>query len=326
MTLTKKRVALITTVLTVVFFVLLFFLPESVVGSRNDNMLLFAPKLVFLAVTAAILTAFILILIFKRNFLAGQLATFNRFKYLLVQMVKRDFVARYRKSVLGVLWSLLNPLLTMLVMTMVFSYVFRREIEHFPAYLLSGLILYNFFNESTTRAMSSIIENEGIIKKVYVPKYVFPLSRVTSSLVNLLFSFLAFLLVFTVTGVPFKWTMLLLPIPMIYTFIFSLGVAMFMSSLSVFFRDLTYLYGVLLTLWFYLTPIIYPADIIPDWVLPYYGLNPLFHFVTYFRSLALTGVVPDLWSNMVCIGFALASLCIGIYVFMAKQDRYILYL
>ena len=326
MTLTKKRVALITTVLTVVFFVLLFFLPESVVGSRNDNMLLFAPKLVFLAVTAAILTAFILILIFKRNFLAGQLATFNRFKYLLVQMVKRDFVARYRKSVLGVLWSLLNPLLTMLVMTMVFSYVFRREIEHFPAYLLSGLILYNFFNESTTRAMSSIIENEGIIKKVYVPKYVFPLSRVTSSLVNLLFSFLAFLLVFTVTGVPFKWTMLLLPIPMIYTFIFSLGVAMFMSSLSVFFRDLTYLYGVLLTLWFYLTPLIYPIEIIPGWALPFFGLNPLFHFITYFRNLTLAGVVPDLWANMVCVGFALTSLCIGTYVFMARQDRYILYL
>ena len=326
MVLTKKRVALVTVVLTVVFFVMLFFLPEHIVGTRRDNMLLFAPKLLFLAITAAIVAVFFLIFIFKRSFLSGQLSTFNRYKYLLALIVKRNFVARYRKSVLGVLWSLLNPLLTMLVMSMVFSVLFNREIRYFPAYLLSGLILYNFFTDSTTMAMNSIIESEGIIKKIYVPKYVFPLARVISSLVNLLFSFVAFLLVFAVTGVPFKWTMLLLPVPMIYTFVFALGIAMLMSSMAVFFRDLTYLYGVFLTLCFYLTPIIYPVDVVPEWAMPYYGLNPLFHFINYFRNLALDGIVPDLWSNMVCIGFALASLCLGIYVFMTKQDRYILYL
>jgi len=326
MILTKKRVALITTVLTMVYFVLLFFMPESIVGSRHENLLLFIPKIMFLAVTAAIVTAFILILIFKRDFLSGQKSTFSRYKYLLGLMIKRDFIARYRKSVLGVIWSLLNPLLTMLVMTLVFSYVFRFTIEHFPAYLLSGLMIYSFFSESTTLALSSVIESEGIIKKVYVPKYIFPLAKVSSSLVNLLFAFLAFLFVFAVTGVPFKWTMLLLPIPIIYTFVFSLGMAMLVSSMAVFFRDLRYLYGVLLTLWMYLTPIIYPVSIIPEWAMPFYGLNPLFHFVDYFRNLALTGTVPDLWANMVCIGFALASICIGVYVFMTKQDRYILYL
>jgi len=326
MTLTKKRVAVLTIFLTIVFFAILFYLPESIVGTRSENMLLFAPKLMFLAITAAIVMAFILILIFKRDFISWQLFAFNRYKHYLRLLVKRDFVARYRKSVLGVLWSLLNPLLTMLVMAMVFSYFFRFEIENFPVYLLSGLIIYNFFSESTTLAISSVIVNEAVIKKVYVPKYVFPLSKVLSSLVNLLFSLIAFLLVFIITGMPFKWTMLLLPLPIIYVFVFSLGVAMLISSLAVFFRDLTYLYGVLLLLWMYMTPLFYPVTIIPEWLMPFYGLNPLFHFVTYFRYLAIEGIIPDLWSNMVCIGFSLASICVGVYVFMAKQDKYILYM
>jgi len=326
MVLTKKKVATLTTVLTMVYFLLLLLLPESIVGTRQENMLLFAPKLLFLAITAAIVTAFLLILIFKRDFLSGQIHTFNRYKYLLRQMVKRDFVARYRKSVLGILWSLLNPLLTMIVMTIVFSYMFRFQIENFPVYLLGGLMIYNFFNESTSLAMGSVIASEGIIKKIYVPKYIFPLARVISSSVNLLFSFIAFLLVFIVTGVPFKWTMLLLPIPIIYTFFFSMGVAMLLSSLAVFFRDLKHLYRVILLLWMYMTPLFYPVSRIPEWFMPIYGLNPLFHFVDYFRNLALWGTVPDLWSNMVCIGFSLASVSVGVYVFMSKQDRYILYM
>jgi len=209
-------------------------------------------------------------------------------------------------------------------MTIVFSFVFRNQIEYFPVYLFCGLIIFNFFNESTSLAMNSVIASEGIIKKIYVPKYIFPLARVTSSLVNLAFSLIAFIFVFIVVGAPFKWTLLLIPIPFIYTFVFALGVAMFMSCLAVFFRDLTYLYGIFTLMLMYLTPLFYPVDIIPEWFLPYYGLNPLYHFVDYFRSLTLLGIVPNLWSNMVCIGYALASLCCGTYIFMRKQDQFIL--
>ena len=155
MVLTKKRVAIVTVILTVVFFILLFYLPESIAGERRDNILLFAPKIMFLSVTAAIMTAFILILIFKRDFISWQLFSFSRYKHYLRLIVKRDFVARYRKSVLGVLWSLLNPLLTMLVLAFVFTFLFRRfDIEYFHAYILSGLLIYNFFNESTMLAMN----------------------------------------------------------------------------------------------------------------------------------------------------------------------------
>jgi len=328
MTLSKKRLMFITMALTIIYFIPMLFLPESIVGNRADNFLFFAPKILFLAMTGAIATAFVLILIFKRDFMRIQINTFNRFKHLLRLMVKRDFITKYRKSVLGVLWSLLNPLLTMIIMTIVFSYIFKFaiEVEHFPVYLLSGQIIFSFFSESTMSAMGSITGNEGIIKKVYVPKYIFPVSRVISTLVNLGFSFIAFLLVCIFTGVQFRWTMLLLPIPVIYAFVFSLGIAMLMSALSVFFRDLTYLYGVLITLWMYLTPIFYPVEILPDWLIPIMGLNPMYHFIDYFRELSLHGRIPDLWSNLVCIGFALFSLCVGTYVFMKKQDRYILYI
>jgi len=323
MFLTKKRAVLITLTLVVVFFIPLLYMPESIVGHRSDDMLLFLPKLLFLAMTAAIMTMFILIIIFKNDYVMNQLNTFKRYSHYLKLLVKRDFVTKYRKSILGVFWSLLNPLLTMTVISFVFSQIFAR-VGNFPVYLLSGLIIYNFFNESTNLAMRSVIGSEGIIKKIYVPKYIFPLARVISSLVNLLFSLIAFLLVFIVTGAEFQWTMLLLPIPILYTFLFSLGVAMLISSLAVFFRDLTYLYGIVLLMLMYLSAIFFPIDILPDWMVPVIGFNPIYHFITYFRTLALWGEVPDLWSNMVCIGFALAALCVGTFVFMKQQDKFIL--
>lgn len=326
MALTKKMVALLTIALAVVYFVVLFYLPIEGFIERHDNMVLFAPKIMFLAIIAAIATIFVIILIFKRDFISWQLLSFDRYKNYLWLLIRRDFISRYRKSILGVLWSLLNPLLTMIVLTLVFAHLFRFQVEFFAVYILSGQLIFNFFSESTNLAMNSVIGAEGVIKKIYMPKYVFPLSKVISSLINMGFSLIAFLLVFTVMGVPFSWTMLLIPVPMIYVFVFSLGVAMFVSSMAVFFRDLIYLYGVMLTLWMFLTPIIYPVDILPEWLMPYYGLNPLYHFVDYFRSVAMWGMVPDLWSNLVCISFSLASLCFGTYVFMIKQDRYILYM
>lgn len=325
--LTKKKLAFFMLFSAVACFILFFhFLPAEVVESRMEySAWFFVLKIAFLSLSVAIALSLTLVMILKRKFVKSQLATFSRFKHLLKLLIKRDFVSRYRKSVLGVLWSLLNPLLTMLIMTMVFSYLFRFQIANFPIYLLSGQLIFSFFSESTTLAMGSIIDNAGIIKKVYVPKYIFPLSRILSSLVNLGFSFCAFILVFIVTRAPFNWSILLSPIPIIYTFVFSLGVGFLLSSLSVFFRDLTYLYGVSITLLTYLTPIFYPVEILPEWVQKAVGANPLYHFVSYFRSVALYGTIPDLWSNIVCIGFALSALCLGLYVVMVQQDKYILY-
>jgi len=324
---TKKHFAGMAIILSgLLFIVFLLYLPlgaeAAQIGHRGLQILYSA----IMAFTVAVLIVFCLVVVVKRNYILVQWQTLNRFKHLLRLMVKRNFVTRYRRSVLGVLWSLLNPMLTMLVLTLVFSFVFRWEVPFFPVYLLSGQIIFGFFSESSNQAMTSILSNANILKKIYVPKYIFPISCVLSALVNLLFSFIAFLIVFVVTGHPFYWTILLIPIPILYTFIFSLGIGMLLSSMAVFFRDLAYIYGVLITLWMYLTPIFYPVSILPDRVFQLIHLNPMFHYITYFRSLAMDGVIPGLWVNIVCIGFALAALCSGLYVTMKQQDKYILYL
>ena len=325
MALTKKRMVFITIILVIVFFIALFYMPESIIGQRDENLLLFIPKILFLAFTAAIVLVLVLLVTFRNEYFKGQLYTFNRFKYYLRLLIKRDFVAKYRRSILGVLWSLLNPMLTMLVMTMVFSYLFEFAIDNFPVYLLSGLTIWTFFSESTSMAMTSVIAGEGVIKKIYVPKYMFPLSRVISSLVNMAFSFVAVLIVIFFTRAPFFWTMFLIPIPIFYVFVFSLGVAMLVSSLAVFFRDLTYLYGIFTTLLMYLSAIFWPVDILEGGALEnLIGLNPMYQFITYFRHLVYWGTVPDLWTNFVCLGFALAAFCLGTAVFMKQQDNFIL--
>lgn len=324
----KKYYFLLSIILIIVFYFLLAdVLPVEVAGHRPGNALLLMINIIIVATALSLMVTFGLILILKREYVSAQFATFKRFRHLLFMMVKRDFVTRYRRNVLGVLWSVLNPLLTMLVLAMVFSTLFRYGIPYFPLYLLSGQLIYNFFSESTTRAMGSMLGNAAIIKKIYVPKYIFPLSNILSSLINVLFSFIAFLSVMLVTRmVPFNWTLLLVFIPILYTLIFALGVGMFLSSMSVFFRDLNYLYSIAILLLMFLTPIFYPVNILPDRVYHLIHLNPLFHFVAYFRDLALYGTIPGLWANIICFGFAIGAFCAGLYAMISQQDKYILYL
>ena len=325
----KKQFAGIAITLAVVFTALFFFyLPIEVGGQRAGNVPLLLINAGLLAVTASIMVVSVLITLTKREYVKSHIATLVHFRHLMFLMVKRDFVTRYRRSVLGVVWSLLNPILTMLVLTMVFSQIFRFEIPgvSFAVYLLSGQLIFGFFSESTNGAMGSVLAGAGTIKKVYVPKYIFPTTRVFSSMVNLGFSFLAFLVVFIVTGTTFHPTIFLIPIPILYLLVFSVGVGMFLSAVAVFFRDVTYIYGVFLTLLNFLTPIFWPVSILPPRVYHLIHLNPMFHYVEYFRALALYGTIPGLWHNIICIGFALAALFLGLYVKMSQQDKYILHL
>jgi len=324
---TKKHFAGIAAILSAMLFVVfIMYLPIEVAGRRPDM----SPTLIInsglLAITSGVVLVFILVILTRREYMRSQVDTFVHFRHLLFLMIKRDFVTRYRRSVLGVLWSLLNPLLTMMVLTMVFSTLFRFDIEYFPVYLLSGQLIFGFYSESTGAAMGSIIGGGPTIKKIYTPKYIFPLSKIMSSLINVGFSLIAFLFVFIVTQVPFHWTIILIPIPLLYLFVFSLGIGLLLSAMAVFFRDLTYIYGIFITLLTFMTPIFYPVSILPERVFHLIHLNPIFHYVDYFRELALYGRIPGLWANIICIGFAMAALCLGIYVKIAKQDKYILYL
>lgn len=256
-------------------------------------------------------------------------ATFQkiyRYRWLLEQLVNRDLKVKYKRSYLGYLWSLLNPLLMMAVVSLVFSHVFRFNIDNFPLYLLCGQILFNFFSESTSMAMNSIMQSAGLIKKVYMPKYILPLSKVMSCFVNLLWSLLAVLIMFVVYRIPFYRTTLLFVIPLIYVFIIAYGIGLMMAVLATYFRDMVHLYGVFLQVLMYLTPLFYPADMLPETVLKIVKFNPMYHIVTYFRDVALYGNMPSLRDNLVCIAFCVLSLGVGGFIFRKYQRNFLLYI
>ncbi|URN95429.1 MAG: ABC transporter permease [Candidatus Pristimantibacillus lignocellulolyticus] len=251
---------------------------------------------------------------------------FWKYKELLTQFVARDLKLKYRRSVLGYLWSLLNPLLMMMVLTAVFSSFFKFDIPNYPVYLLSGQILFSFFSESTTTAMNSILGSGSLIKKVYIPKYIFPLSRILSSFVTLLFSLVALLIVMLITDIQFSATILLFPLPLFYLLIFSIGIGLIMSVLVVFFRDMLHLYGVLLSAWMYLTPIFYPINIVPDFVKTIIYSNPMYYFVEMFRELILYNQMPSLQLNLMCLMFSSISLLVGLFIFYKNQNKFVLHI
>ena len=249
------------------------------------------------------------------------------YKELLRQLVIKDIKLKYRRSYLGYIWSILNPLLMMTVLVIVFSQLFRFDIPNFAVYLLSGQVLFSFLSEATTMAVSSIVGNAPLLKKTYVPKYIFTISKVTSSLVNLLFSLVALVLVMIFTQVSFTWNILWFPVVLLEVYIFSLGVSLILASTAVFFRDIQYLWGVFISIWMYLTPIIYPVSIISEEYRWWYdNLNPMYGYLKQFRDIVLNGnPLPIEWLTQ---GFitAFIFLFIGLWVFKRKQNQFILYI
>lgn len=249
------------------------------------------------------------------------------YKELLRQLVIKDIKLKYRRSYLGYIWSILNPLLMMTVLVIVFSQLFRFDIPNFAVYLLSGQVLFSFLSEATTMAVSSIVGNAPLLKKTYVPKYIFTISKVTSSLVNLLFSLVALVLVMIFTQVSFTWNILWFPVVLLEVYIFSLGVSLILASTAVFFRDIQYLWGVFISIWMYLTPIIYPVSIISEEYRWWYdNLNPMYGYLKQFRDIVLNGnPLPIEWLTQ---GFitAFIFLFIGLLVFKRKQNQFILYI
>lgn len=249
-----------------------------------------------------------------------------QYKPLLKELVRRDLKVKYRRSFLGYVWSLLNPLLMMCVMTLVFSYMFRFDIPNYPLYLITGQTLWTFFNESTNMSMYSVLQNGALIKKVYIPKFIFPVSRVLSSFVTMSFSLVAILVVMVFSKSPFYWTILLFPVPLFFLLLFAMGIGMVLSALSVYFRDITHLYGVLTLAWMYLTPVFYPVSALPAEVLPIILGNPMYVYITFFRETVLYGTVPEpiLWLK--CVLISLTALALGLAVFRKMQRNFILYI
>ena len=257
------------------------------------------------------------------------ISVFVKYRALIDQLVQRDIKTKYRRSVLGLLWTVLNPLLMMTVLSIVFSYFFSRygDVENFPVYLLCGQVIFNFFNESTSIAMGSIVHSGELIKKVYVPKYLFPITKVMSRWVHLLSSMIALVIVMVATRSRVTPTVLLAVFPLLYVLLFSTGVSLFLSAAAVSFRDLMHLYSVVTTAWMYLTPVIYPMSILdgaPKWAVFIINANPLTAFIKIFRAVVLDGVTAPWILHVQSIVWCVIALVIGSLVFKKSQDKFIL--
>lgn len=252
---------------------------------------------------------------------------FRHYRPLLEQLVMKDIKLKYRRSFLGYLWSILNPLLIMVIMVLVFSSMFRFEIENYPVYLIIGQTIFNFVSESTNQAMWSITGNAALLKKTYVPKYIFTLSRVTSAFVNVIFALGAMLIVFLICQVRFNIYMMFIPVILLQVYLFALGVGLFLAQGTVFFRDIQYIYSAFLTAWMYATPIFYPINQLSFrlmWVIKH--INPLYAYITQFRTIVLDGCFPD--PRLIFYGFMMSilMLTVGTWAFLKTQDKFILYI
>lgn len=248
-----------------------------------------------------------------------------RYRDLIWTLVGRDLKVRYRRSAIGFVWTMLQPLLTMLVLAMVFSTIFRFDISNYPVYALSGILFWNFFSQSIVASMNSLRGNASLIAKLPVPKEVFPLATVLAGVVNLLLALVPLFAILLVTGHPVRPAILFLPAAILLAGLFTLGVGLLLSPMAVFFHDVVELVGVVMTLLMYLTPVFYPMAIVPDrlrWVVRF---NPIRSVLEVFRDPIYLGKFPP-WSHLsVVLVIVVLALAVGSFFFRRSSDRIPLY-
>ena len=251
----------------------------------------------------------------------------RKYSYILGAMVKKNFKAQYRNSILGVLWTVLNPLLNMLVLSFVFGPLFGSRIENYPIYLFCGNLIFNIMRQITTQSLNCLVNNSGLIKKVKISYSIFPVSNMFTALVNFGVAFIALLIVMIIYGQQFYWTILLTITIVPAVLLFSLGVGFVLSSLFVFFRDVKHLYEVGITLWMYLTPLFYnKGDLGTGLAYKIINLNPMTHYVDAFRSIIQSGVVPSGIEYLICYAWAIGMFVLGYLIFKLNRRKYILYI
>jgi ABC-type polysaccharide/polyol phosphate export permease len=246
-----------------------------------------------------------------------------RYRDLLRLLISTGIKTRYKRSVLGIVWTLLNPLLTTLVLTVAFSALFRATAPRYPVYLLAGLVLWNFFSQSTTTAMRSLVWGGALLGKIYFPRTVFSLSAVGNGLVNAGLAMIPLVIVMAVLGQPLRLALLFVPAALLLAAAFTLGVALLLSTLAVYFVDVVDIYGIVLSAWFYMTPVIYPTEIFPAELAWLLRLNPMYSLIELFRSPIYLGQMPEAGTIAAACAWAVASLSLGWWVFARKSDEFV---
>lgn len=244
-----------------------------------------------------------------------------RYRHLVTQMVRRDILSRYKRSVLGVAWTMLNPLGTTLILSIVFSEVFGAA-KSYSGYVFSGLIPWTFFAQATNACMVGLIWGGGLLRRIYLPRTVFAVSAVGTALVNLVLSIFPLIFVMLITGVMPRASALLLPIPILFLAMFSLGIGLALSSIAIIFNDVLEMFSIVLTAWMYLSPVIYTVDRIPAKYMWLVRLNPMYHLINYFRAFIYDGIIPGWHDTLIAGGIGLVTLLIGWLLFCQRADEF----
>lgn len=250
----------------------------------------------------------------------------KQYHFLFEELVKRDFAKKYKRTVLGMIWSVLGPLMTLGVMALVFTQFFGRNMEHYIIYLFCGNLLYGYFKESTSSGMTALYDNSGIFSKVNVPKYMFLLSKNVSSLINFGINIVVLLIFCIADGVAFSWKFIMLLYPMGCLVVFNLGVGLILSALYMMFRDMKYLYDIFTLLLMYLSAIFYSIDAYSQQVQYLFYLNPIYVYIRYFRKIILEGTIPKLSFHLLAAAYAVIVLVIGAVIYKKKNYKFLYYI
>ena len=262
-------------------------------------------------------------------------ANFKKYSFLLTQLISRDFKVKYKRSVLGIAWSLLYPILMMAVMAVVFSQMFKFKTEgtNYIVYLMTGLIMFNYFSEASNCAMSSVVSNFSLINKVYIPKYIFPFAKCLFVGINFLLTLIPWFLIILLTYFGLGEYVchisiyyILIPYIFLCFLLFTIGVGLLLSCAAVFLRDMLHIYGIIIMIWNYLTPTFYSVDILPEQLVPIFKLNPLYQYITAVRVIVLDSTAPSLVMMITLTLWAVGMFVIGSIVFKKKQDKFIYYI
>lgn len=250
----------------------------------------------------------------------------NQYWFVIQELTARELKRKYARSYLGIVWSVLNPLLMMIVMTVIFSYMFSRSIENYPIYYLTGSLFYELFSTATNHAMSALVDNRTMLLKVKLPKQVFVLSRIYTSVINFLYSCAAYLVVYVIVGIHPSWTVVLILVDVFFSILFATGISYILSISYVFFADIKYLYSVLLRLVLYLSALFYPVDQLPGFLQELLGFNPVYISILFARECLMYGRIPEPWVWVRLILYGTLSFIIGLTFFRRKENQVMIHL
>lgn len=249
----------------------------------------------------------------------------KQYRFLFGELVKRDFAKKYKRTILGMAWSIISPLVNLLIMWLVFSKLFGNNVNHYAIYLFAGQLVFSYFTDATNLGMTSLVGNAGIFTKVNVPKYLFLFSQNVSSLINFGLTLLIFFAFVAFDGIPFTWKFFLLLYPIVCLIVFNLGMGLILSALFVFFRDMQYLWGILTQLLMWLSAIFYTIDNYSQTAQNLFLLNPIYLYIRYFRKIVLDGVIPTPQFHLLAAAYALIAFGFGAWMYKKNNQEFLYY-